>query len=404
MKKRVLLAYGQFNLAGTENFILGLIRQLPPDEYEIDLFLTHRSGDNLKNLPPHVRMVNLFDIDYAQFEKDYTEIANRSSVTLCLKQRRPVRAAIVYGKKFFLGVDPTKPFEKLLAKLDRKTAYDFAVCVEIRDSFLLRVVSMLHAEKKYVWVHMPFRYNNDRGREGDRFLIKYNLKPLTKYLTAYSKIVCVSEDIRDLVGRALPGQAEKTVTSYNPLDAQAVLTKAAEQPAELPYSRPLIVTVGRACREKGYELTMEAALRIKQELPAFSWVIIGGGDLLPKLRQACRKRGLESNVYFVGQKENPYPYIKAADIYCQTSRFEAYSTTINEARILKKAIVATDFIGIREQIENGVSGLITRMNGKDIAAALLNLIRQPEMRTKIEENVSYPNERERQAVKARALF
>lgn len=403
MKKRVLIAYGQFNLAGTENFILGLIKELPPEEYEIDLFLTHRSGDNMKNIPPHVHLVNIFDTEYTQFEKTYTELANRNSITLCVKQKHPVRAAIVYGKKFFLGIDPTKPFNGVLSKLDKKTEYDFAVCVEIRDSFLLRAVSMLQAKKKYVWVHMPFRYGKVCGRETYRHLIKYNLGPLKPYLKQYDKIVCVSEDIRHLTANALPEFADKTVTVYNPLSVTRVCEKAAEN-LDIPYTKPFIVTVGRACKEKGYDLLLHAAERLKKAIGQFSWVVIGGGDLLEKLRRDCAKRKLTDCVFFIGQKDNPYPYIKAADIYCQTSKFEAYCTTVNEARILKKTIVATDFIGIQEQIVDGESGVITKMNGKDVAAALESLIRHPEKRTAIEQNVSFPNERERLAVKSRMLF
>ena len=82
----------------------------------------------------------------------------------------------------------------------------------------------------------------------------------------------------------------------------------------------------------------------------------------------------------LGAKANPYPYIKNADIYVQTSRHEGYCLTLAEAKCLCKPIVTTNFIGAYEQIENDVNGLITEANDKDIYESMLKLINNENLR------------------------
>ena len=75
----------------------------------------------------------------------------------------------------------------------------------------------------------------------------------------------------------------------------------------------------------------------------------------------------------LGMKKNPYKYMNAADIYVQCSRYEGFSTTIREAKMLCKPIVATDCQGINDQIENGINGTLVGMNAESICQGILKL-------------------------------
>ena len=65
---------------------------------------------------------------------------------------------------------------------------------------------------------------------------------------------------------------------------------------------------------------------------------------------------LQDHFILLGMKENPYPYIKEADIYVQPSRFEGKSIAIDEAKILQKPIVVTNFSTAKDQIKNQENG------------------------------------------------
>ena len=87
-----------------------------------------------------------------------------------------------------------------------------------------------------------------------------------------------------------------------------------------------------------------------------------------------KKNNLEEHFILLGTKNNPYPYIKQCDIYVQPSRHEGYCITLAEARAFNKPIITTDFVGAREQIENGHDGLITKFDETEIYNAIKKLI------------------------------
>ena len=97
---------------------------------------------------------------------------------------------------------------------------------------------------------------------------------------------------------------------------------------------------------------------------------------------------LTDRVILTGSKTNPYCFMKAADIYVQTSRNEGYCLTIAEARILGRPVVSTNFPMVYDQIRDGWNGLIADMTPEDVADKIMMLIRNDELRKAIEENLS----------------
>ena len=83
----------------------------------------------------------------------------------------------------------------------------------------------------------------------------------------------------------------------------------------------------------------------------------------------------------LGNRSNPYPYIKACDIYVQTSLTEGWGLTVTEAKILHKPIVTTDAGVMSEQIQTGLNGIIVPDNSPEtLANAIGKLIDDPRMR------------------------
>ncbi len=101
--------------------------------------------------------------------------------------------------------------------------------------------------------------------------------------------------------------------------------------------------------------------------------------------QLINKYHLENIFYLIGLRENPYPYIKQADILVQPSKFEGKSVVLDEAKILFKSIIVTNYNSAGDQIVNDESGIIVPMNGKGIAEGLINLIINENKRRELSE-------------------
>ena len=72
-----------------------------------------------------------------------------------------------------------------------------------------------------------------------------------------------------------------------------------------------------------------------------------------ELKELIAQNNLEDSFILLGKKTNPYPYMKACDLYVQPSRYEGKAVTVTEAKILGKPILITNYPTARSQIEDG---------------------------------------------------
>lgn len=99
-----------------------------------------------------------------------------------------------------------------------------------------------------------------------------------------------------------------------------------------------------------------------------------------KLYGRLEAEGLSDSFLFTGIQSNPYPYLAAADIYVHPSRFEGKSIALDEAKILCKPIVVTNFSTVADQFAERVNASICQMDGKDVAAKTIELIDNADLR------------------------
>lgn len=136
---------------------------------------------------------------------------------------------------------------------------------------------------------------------------------------------------------------QKIVRIYNPVDTAAVLSKAeAFYPEEYKLGRINITAVGRLAPAKGFDLLLKAFNRLLEYEPKAHLYIIGDGPLKKELLGLCRSLGLKKKVSFLGHLDNPYPYIRHADLYVLSSRWEGFPNTLLEALVCGTKVVATD--------------------------------------------------------------
>ena len=186
----------------------------------------------------------------------------------------------------------------------------------------------------------------------------------------------------------MPEISDKFKTMYNILDIESIQKKA-EQKIEFDddYHGIKIVSIGNLRYVKGYDISIEACKILKESGYEFKWYILGEGNERKKLESLIKKYKLENNMILLGLINNPYAYLKRADIYVQTSRYEGFSTSIREAKVLNKPIVITDCPGMNNQIENKENGTITGYQPKEIAEAIAELINNENLRKKYMDNL-----------------
>ena len=124
---------------------------------------------------------------------------------------------------------------------------------------------------------------------------------------------------------------------------------------------------------------------VEQGVTNICWWIVGAGPAMPEIRTVIAEMNMDSYIKLVGMKDNPYPYVRQADLYVQPSRVESFGLTILEALILGKVVVSTETYGAKENIINGVNGLLCKTNVNDISRTIKNLLENPEIITKLKD-------------------
>ena len=168
------------------------------------------------------------------------------------------------------------------------------------------------------------------------------------------------------------------MTIYD-INNPATIFAMADQPCSLLNDGNLtLVTVGRLVPQKGYDIAAKTAWLLKERGVKFHWYVVGGGDSA-SIENDIAQYGIRDCFTLLGAKANPYPYMKAADIYVQTSKFEGYCLTLAEARMLNIPCVTTNFDVVYAQMINGENGLVVGMNAEAVADGIIRLATDQEL-------------------------
>lgn len=338
-KRRILFVVNRMNVGGVEKSLLGVVNALPADRYDIHIGVLDRSGGFLPLVPD---TVHLFELPALLENRQI--LLQRIGALPDLALKKTFKALKLVGLYLMAKLSGTLiPFYKgFIDKNTDKLSYDVAVTFqgpsELLDYYITRYVE---APKKICWIHFDI----------DRFFVRPKSINLT--YSAYDKIFVVSEQAKVVFDRKFPRFSDKTEVMLNIIDRESNVKLADEHyPLTIDNDVLSIVTVGRICAQKAQDIALAAAEILKSRGVKFKWIFIGGGDEIEAMERLSDELGVSDNVMFTGALNNPYPYMKHCSVYVQPSRYEGFCIAIGEAKLFGVPIVATDFVGAREQLQD----------------------------------------------------
>lgn len=365
MRKSILFVINSLGCGGAEKSLLSLLSLLDYDKYDVTLQMFSRGGMFEELLPPEVHVRK--ELDYTAFcsqsmakqmlSFDLRRIAARVRTSLFLrsnaKKGRPLHDAQAYWKYSAAAYDPLPERYDVAIAWGQGTPTHF-------------VAEKVQAQKKFAWVNADYE-NVGHNKDFD-----------CKYYAAFTGIICVSDKLCLTLQKAFPEYAAKMTTIYD-INNPATIFTMADQPCSLLNRENLtLVTVGRLVPQKGYDIAAKAAWLLKKRNVKFHWYVVGGGDSAP-IEKDIAQYGISDCFTLLGAKANPYPYMKAADIYVQTSKFEGYCLTLAEARMLNIPCVTTNFDVVYAQMIDGDNGLVVEMSAEAVADGIIRLATDQEL-------------------------
>ena len=406
-KKRFFIAMHYLEIGGAEISLVGLLQALDYSKYDVDLFIYSHQGELIQFIPKEVNLLPEIPV-YAHIERPMKEALLAGHIRLVLARLKARWAFWKYLKKsgaqnssaiFQYIANAVTP---VLPSLCKDGEYDLAI------SFLTPhniVMEKVRAKKKICWIHTDYS------------TIDVNAELELPVWSAYDNIVAISEDARNAFLKVFPSLEPKTMVMENILSPDFVCQRAEEfevnfndnvndneNPDEIKYIN--LLSVGRFCEAKNYDNVPDICKRIiamlnenedENEKVSVRWFLIGFGGDEALIREKIKEAGMENNVIILGKRSNPYPYIKACDIYVQPSRYEGKSVTVREAQMLCKPVVVTNYPTASSQIQDGVDGVIVPLDNERCAKGIAEFILNRELQNKITNYLrthDYGNEKE----------
>lgn len=354
MRKRLLIHNGNISIGGQEKMLMEFLNILDSKKYEVLLLIEENNGkrnDYINRIPRWV---------------DYKFLTTEEFMNKIEKYQ---------GSKNFLK----KLYYSHLLKLKKKTALkelkkylNFSDIIIDYDMGLLRNLHKVNLQNKKIigWSH---------AGSGELLRKKQKRENVNKY----DCIVTINETMKQ--GYLKNYNNKEVVKIYNFLDFD-LINKKAEEKLEKDYGK-YIISVGSLTENKNHKFLIDVFKVLKEKYKiSEKLLILGDGKEKENLEKQAKELNLSSDVLLLGQKKNPYKYIKNSELYILSSKSEGLPLTLLEAMNLKKMIICTQNNGTKEVLKNGSCGKFIDENNINKAAEKINYyLKNKDERKKYEE-------------------
>lgn len=366
MKKKVLIVNQHYHTGGIKTSLENLLHVLN-DQYDVELVLLYGKTSEFKHDFSNIKCYSPFLI--SSVGSSLVEIKQMGYYPLRLLLK-------MYWKLLSKFVGFEKSIKLAIKMSKRQIGYD-SVIAYAHDNWYsdggfmggcnyfaqMKVV----ANKKYAWLH------------GEPKAIGLTANRVITTYSNFDKVITVSnackEQFEILSQGKIPCKVIRNMYNFDKINKKI---------EDVTYQRIdnmfYIVTVGRINKvAKRMDKVNEIAKLLKEAGYCFDWTVVGDGSELDKCVRICREYGLQDMVHYIGNQNNPYPYMKQGDVLVLVSDSEASPMVINEALIVGTPIVTTNFQAACELIKDGKNGLICDKDVLSIYEKIVCCIEHPEM-------------------------
>ena len=324
--RTIVISSGDLTMGGLQKVLVEYLKLIDKNKYRIVLLIANDYGKKnlfLEEIPKNVEI---------QFVRPYNLVSkiaelskNRKILNRLLLKRYRYRSKRVF-KSIFL--------EKLskLGKID--LIIDF-------DGGLKSILDNLKAEKKIIWIHSSIRKHKQDN--------KSKISRYGEELKKYDKIIAICKEMKEEIKELYPSLSHKIEYIYNPLDCNNIIEQGNENIEKMTsYEKELIesdyfLAISRLdAVQKDFETLIEGYLILKNKGIKERLYIIGEGDGRVKIEKMIEEKKLVEDVILLGEKKNPYIWIKHSKLFIHSSRYEGLPTVLLEALMLDKFVISSN--------------------------------------------------------------
>lgn len=370
MKKKVLIICSNLGIGGFQKSLVSLLKYFDYDKYDVDLLLFIPEGIFMDLIPNNVNIIS------GIMPKEYFESLNVSFRKL-IKDRHYI-LALLRLMSSSIGLIDKGYGAVFMSKFIPKLNQEYDISIDYNGQYILYyMINKITAKRKITFFHSDYK------------MWPYYKHVDRKYYSKVDYIVTVSDQCVKSLKTFFPLEINKIKKIENIISKDTVNIRGNENsPFNEDFDGIRLLTVGRVCKEKGIDMAIEACGYLKSQGIKIKWYAVGPIFNEQFFRELVYKYDVVNEFVFSGSTNDPYSYMRDVDIIVHPSRFEGKAVVIEEAKILKKPIVATAFSTVGNQIVNRKNGLIVEMDSMSIANGILEMINNNYLRERIIKELS----------------
>jgi len=355
---KILVVLKDLYTGGIQKSCVNFVNYLSKNNVDVDLVLFNPVGPLREQISDSVHIIetNKSLLPFAVSQGD----AKNRGMAFFIKRTMLAIWCKLFGNK--------KVLKKALNKqssIDKQ--YDIAISfapstgtksltVGSAEFVLLKTV----AKEKWIFVH------GDYARSG------LNEPYANNIFSQFDKILCVSKSCAEIMKQANIELSDKVDYLYNVCDAEDIKQKSLEQIESKNNNDFELITVARLSEEKGHIRLLEQLKKLHNEGFKFIYTIVGDGKERQIIENFISQNNMCQYVNMVGNKSNPYPYIKRADLFILPSFHEAAPMVYAESFLCGVPVLSTKTSSAEELI--GEYGFICENSEEGIYAELKNIL------------------------------
>lgn len=364
MKKKILFIISNMESGGVSKSMSSLLNVVDTDRFDVDCFILSPQGIFLTSIPTQVNLITdertaLF---FSKFPQNVLPLFKKGWIPDAFL--RVMAGVLMLINKGWGGWLLSRRIHRI------KKHYDLAVDYNGQHQ-LYYLIDFIKAEKKVSFFHSDYR----------KWPYYYSIDKL--YMPKADRVYTISEHCVQSLIQYFPDCSTR-IGLFENISSAALIHQFADEnvPNLLAFDGFKLISVGHLSKNKGTDLAIAAASRLKSLNLSFRWYFIGATHDLEWVEKLIEQYGVTNEIILLGLKQNPYPYIRQADLLVHTSLFEGKSIALDEAKILCKPIVVTNFSTVYDQFTDRSNASICEMNSEDIADKILELVQDPILRSK----------------------
>lgn len=329
-----------FLVGGIEKVLLQYLKNIDSENNDITLIIGYKQDEleRLRNdIPSNIK------VEYVLADDMYCTLKKKKAIG----KLRKIEKLKMEGTSWLRKIKIRKRLKELILPEDVIVDFDMTLSPFMKE----------FKNKKVTFCHFSLK-NYHRG-------IERRLKKLGNRLNDYDKVIVISDEMKKEGIEMFPFLEKKLVRIYNSFNFDEIY-KLANENIDKDLEGQYILAIGRLEEtQKDFTTLIKAYSKICDEVEE-NLYIIGDGRHREQLESLTKDLKIENRVKFLGFRTNPYPYLKRANLFVHSSKFEGFGLVILEAMILGKMVIATDCpTGPSELLNNGKNGILVEIGNID---------------------------------------